>query len=74
MNLRLRDPSLDFWVDVRVIRRHSRFLAVADLADVPEIGLGHSLEDAVAEAIAPIGPVAASALLRSSLRQLPSDT
>ena len=41
----------DFWVDVRVREFDGRWLAVADLADEPEIGLGWSPRAAVAQAL-----------------------
>ena len=39
-HLRLSDPELDFWIDVRATVANGRWLAVADLADTPELGLG----------------------------------
>ncbi len=49
--LRLTHPDLDFWVDVRVREFLGRWLAVAVLADEPEVGLGWTPQDAVAEAL-----------------------
>jgi len=49
--LRLTHPDRDFWVDVRVREFDGRWLAVADLADEPEIGLGSTSREAVMRAL-----------------------
>jgi hypothetical protein len=52
---RLTHPDLDFWVDVRLREFDGKWLAVADLADEPEIGLGEDRHEAVLAALRPIG-------------------
>jgi hypothetical protein len=59
----LRAPSLDFWVDVRLRNFDGRWLAVADIADEHEVGLGASAREALAAALSCLGPRAAEALL-----------
>lgn len=54
---------LDFTVDVRLARFGDRWLAVADIADEPEVGLGQSARQALEAALASLGDVAARALL-----------
>jgi hypothetical protein len=38
--VRLTHPALSFWIDVRLREFDGRWLAVADLADEPGVGLG----------------------------------
>lgn len=38
-DLRLTDPALEVWVDVRLRRINRRWLAVADLAGTPDVGI-----------------------------------
>ncbi len=64
--LRLTHPDLDFWIDVRVLEFDGRWLAVADLADQPEIGLGLSAREALDGALAVFGPRLAGDLPRSA--------
>lgn len=45
--LRLRHPDLDFWIDVRVRHVNGHWLAVADLADEPDIGVGDAPTEAM---------------------------
>lgn len=54
-HLRLTHPDLAFWVDVRLSGFDGRWMAVADLAGRPEIGLALDARQAVLEAIRPIG-------------------
>ncbi len=53
--LRLTHPELDFWIDVRIREFEGCWLAVADLADTPEIGLGETPAEALRDALAPFG-------------------
>jgi hypothetical protein len=46
-HLRLTDPDLEFWIDVHLAELNGRWLAVADLADTPERGLGTGPEEAL---------------------------
>jgi len=46
-HLRLTHPDLDLWIDVRLREFDGRWLAVADLADEPDIGVGESAEQAL---------------------------
>jgi len=54
-NLRLTHPALDFWIDARLREFDGRWLAVADLADVPEVGVGGSPSEALRGALGPFG-------------------
>jgi hypothetical protein len=56
-HLRLTHPDLDFWIDVRLREVDGRWLAVADLADEAEIGLGETAEEALRGALESLGPL-----------------
>lgn len=45
--LRLTHPDLDFWIEVRVRDFGGRWLAVADLAGQPEVGVGETVDAAL---------------------------
>lgn len=49
--LRLTHPAVDFWVDVRLREFDGHWLAVADLADQPDIGVGFGPREALREAL-----------------------
>jgi len=53
---RLTHPDLDFWIDVRLREFDGRWLAVADLTDEPDIGVGETQEEALRGALASLGP------------------
>jgi hypothetical protein len=55
MQLRLAHPGLDFWIDVRLLEHVGRWMAVADLAGTPEIGIGETRGTALIEALRPLG-------------------
>jgi len=55
-HLRLTHPALDFWIDVRLRDFDGRWLAVADLADTPQVGSGETPAEALRDALAPFGP------------------
>lgn len=55
MELRLTAPGIDFWVDVRLRAWGDRWLAVADIAGEPEIGLGRNARQALKAALASLG-------------------
>lgn len=63
MNLRLTAPSLDFWVDVRLRSFGDRWIAVAEIAGEPELGLGSEPGEALASALSALGSDAVCALL-----------
>lgn len=63
VQLALRAPSLDFWVDTRLRNFDGRWLAVAEIAGEHEIGLGTSAREALTAAISCLGPRATEALL-----------
>jgi hypothetical protein len=71
-HLRLTHPDLDFWIDVRVREFDGRWLAVADLADQPEVGVGWTVEEALEDAFAVFEQRRAAALTRSAVRKLGS--
>ena len=54
-NIRLTHPDLDFRVDVRLRDFDGLWLAVADLADEPDVGLGETAEEALRGAQASLG-------------------
>lgn len=51
-HLRLTHPALDFWIDVRLREFDGRWLAVADLADTPQVGSGDTPAEALGGALA----------------------
>jgi hypothetical protein len=70
VNFRLTAPSLDFWVDVSLRGYGERWMAVADIAGEPEVGLGHSAHAALEASLSSLGSAAAQALLADP--QLPA--
>ncbi len=54
---------LDFSVTVRLARFGDRWLAVAEIADEPEVGLGRTARQALEAALASLGEHATRALL-----------
>lgn len=50
---RLQLTCAGFWVDVRLMHADGRWLASADTADGPSLGLGRMPEDALARALDP---------------------
>ena len=65
-HLRLTHPELDFWVDVRVREWEGKWLAVADLADEPDIGTSMDPHEAVRDALVALGPRLAGELAASA--------
>lgn len=65
VEFRLTAPAMDFWVDVRLcsLGGGDRWLAVADIAGEPEIGLGLTARRAIEGALAALGPQTAQAFL-----------
>ena len=63
--IRLKAPELDFWVDVRLVHRQGRWLAVATISGDAELGLGNSPAGAVREALRTLGDRASSAFVRA---------
>ena len=59
---RLQSDQLEFWVEVRTLCNEDRWLAVALIGGDPEIGIGQSRQEAILDALAPLG-TAASRLL-----------
>ena len=54
--LRLTDPELDFWVDVRLRQFGGTWLAAADLAGTPDVGVSTDRDLAVLFALWSLGP------------------
>jgi len=54
-HLCLTHPDLDFWIDVGLRDFDGRWLAVADLADTPDVGVGETAEQALRGALASLG-------------------
>jgi hypothetical protein len=66
----LTHPALGFWVDVRLREFDGRWLAVADLAVEPDVGVSKDPQQAVGDALAVLGPRLANELaLSASLDQ-----
>lgn len=63
VEFRLTAPGVDFWVDVRLRSWGDRWLAVADIAGEPELGLGRSAPQALEGALASLGRQTARAFL-----------
>jgi hypothetical protein len=56
IELRLTDPDLDFWVDTRLCQFGGTWLAAADLAGTPDIGVSTDRDLAVLFALWSLGP------------------
>ena len=54
--LRLTDPELDFWVDVRLRQFGGAWLATAELAGTPDVGVSTDRDLAVLFALWALGP------------------
>lgn len=65
-HLRLTHPALDLWIDVRLREFDGRWLAVAELADTPEVGTGETPEEALRGALSPFGPRLCDELVASA--------
>jgi hypothetical protein len=59
IELRLTDPEIEFWVDVRLRSFGDAWLAVADLASTPEVAVAPRPDLAVLLALWPLGPALA---------------
>ena len=68
--LRLTHPALDFWIDVRVRQLNGRWLAVADLAGEPDVGLSFAPNEALWDALSSFRLVLRADLLDDAERQL----
>ena len=65
-HVRLTHPDFEFWVDVRLREFEGRWLAVAELASEPDIGVGDNPKQAVTEALMALGPRPAGELAASA--------
>ncbi len=54
-HFRLSHPELDFWIDVRLREFEGKWLAVADLASEPDIGMSEDPREALRDALASLG-------------------
>lgn len=63
---RLTRPELDFWVDLRLREFGGKWLAVAGLADEPDVGTGEDPREALPEALTALGPRSAEGLATSA--------
>lgn len=61
----LSAPDLGFWVEVRLVGHHGRWIAVATIADEPELGWGLSMRAATQMALSSLGPDAVRKLMRT---------
>ena len=68
--LRLTHPALDFWIDVSVRQLNGRWLAVADLAGEPDVGLGNTPREALWGALSSFRLVLRADLLHDAEQQL----
>lgn len=64
--LRLTHPDLDFWVDLRLCEFEGRWLAVADFADEPDVGVREDPKQAVEDALMALGARPARELTASA--------
>ena len=69
-HLRPTRPDLDSWIDVRLRGFDGRWLAVADLADTPDVGVDETAEEALRGALAVFRPRVRVPTL-AALEQLP---
>ncbi len=67
VELRLTHPDIDFWVVVRLRRFGGAWLAVADLASTPEVGVASRPDLAIFMALWPLGPALARRLTTQAL-------
>ena len=65
-HLCLTHRDLALWIDVRLREFDGRWLAVADFADEPDVGVGHDPRVALREALMALGPRMASELAESA--------
>jgi hypothetical protein len=63
VQFRLKSPSLDFYVDLRLRHFDGRWMAVADIAGDKEMGLGRTARDALVASLASLGLEAVTNLL-----------
>ena len=63
--VRLSSSKLDFWVDVSIHNRESRWLAIAVISGEAAIGTGLSALAATQAALAELGPDAVGLLLEA---------
>jgi hypothetical protein len=63
VNLRLRASDLPFWVDVRLRSFGDRWIAVVEIVDEMDLGVGLSAREALTAALSPLGQRATLALL-----------
>ena len=68
--VRLTDQALPFWVDVRISLVRGSWVAVADLADTPEIAASNRFDLAILFALWPLGEACARRLATSAMAQL----
>lgn len=54
--LRLSDPELDFWVDIRLRQFGRTWMVTADLAGTPDVGVSKDRDVAVLFALWSLGP------------------
>ena len=68
--LRLSDESVDFYVDLTLVRAAGGWLAIANLASEPDLGTGATVGDAVSAALAPLGADIAGRMARAAIERL----
>lgn len=69
-HLRLTHPSLDSWIDVRVLALNGPWLTVADLAGEPDVGLGSTPTEALRRALCALPDILCADLVTDAERQL----
>jgi hypothetical protein len=70
LEMRLTDPDLDFWVDVRLRHVGESWVAVADLASTPEIAAAVRPDLALILALWPLGAEVATRLATPALARI----
>jgi hypothetical protein len=73
IDLRLTDPAVDFWVDLRLRRLSGSWLAAADLASTPEVTASSRLDVALVLALCPLGHDLARRMATSALAILSAE-
>lgn len=63
LDLRLTDPDLDFWIDLRLGKFGRAWMAVADLAGTPEVGVSTDRDVAILYALWPLGATVAQRMV-----------
>lgn len=67
LHFRLTHPALDLWVDVRLREFEGKWLAVADLANQPDVGTSEGPREALRDALMVLGSELADELAAAAV-------